>query len=325
MLDYFRHLSPSSDRETILAQHQKLQRWVNQPKKGFLRYRQPFEFLSGFSAEFIDCAGDTITIGRSSEVDAEQKSAIRQQLKGFMPWRKGPFSVFGIDIDAEWRSERKWRRLQDRLPDIGGKVVADIGCNNGYYMFKMVPAAPRFVLGFEPSVQHYYCFKALNAMAGCSNLGIDLLGVEHIALFRQSFDVIFLMGVIYHRSSPMQVLEDLFSALKPGGTLVVESQAIPGTEPVSLFPEKTYAKAPGTYFIPTGTALKNWLLRTGFEDVELFCSHPMSSAEQRRTEWMIFESYQDYIDPQNPELTVEGYPAPHRVYLLARRTNKKGR
>ena len=65
--------------------------------------------------------------------------------------------------------------------------------------------------------------------------------------------------------------------------------------------------------------------RTGFEDVELFCSHPMSSAEQRRTEWMIFESYQDYIDPQNPELTVEGYPAPHRVYLLARRTNKKGR
>ncbi len=323
MLDYFKYLSSAIDHERILAAHRQRQHWVNQQKKGFLRYRRPCEFLSRFSAEFVDCTGDTITIGRSSEVDAEQSKAIRQQLKEFMPWRKGPFSVFGVDIDAEWRSERKWRRLQDRLPDLGGKIVADIGCNNGYYMFRMVPASPCFVLGFEPSVQHYYCFKALNAMAGCTNLVIDLLGVEHIALFRQSFDVIFLMGVIYHRSSPMQVLEDLFNALKPGGTLLVESQAIPGTEPLALFPEKTYAKAPGIYFVPTGTALKNWLLRAGFEDVDLFCSHPMSPAEQRPTEWMVFESYQDYIDPQNAQLTVEGYPAPQRVYLMARRAGKK--
>ena len=49
-----------------------------------------------------------------------------------------------------------------------------IGCNNGYYIFRMVPSEPRFVLGFEPSVQHYYCFKALQAMAGFDNLAVDL-------------------------------------------------------------------------------------------------------------------------------------------------------
>ena len=96
---------------------------------------------------------------------------------------------------------------------------------------------------------------------------------------------------------------------------MVESQAIPGDEPVALFPERRYAKAPGTYFIPTARCLKNWMLRAGFIDVEIFCIHPMSSVEQRQTEWMTFESYADFIDSDNPSLTVEGYPAPLRVFL----------
>ncbi|MFA7383662.1 MAG: DUF1698 domain-containing protein, partial [Desulfurivibrionaceae bacterium] len=63
--------------------------------------------------------------------------------------------------------------------------------------------------------------------------------------------------------------------------------------------------------------LRNWLLRTGFAEVEIFCSHPMSREEQRKTDWMTFESYEDFLDPHNPSLTVEGYPAPLRVFLRA--------
>ena len=43
----------------------------------------------------------------------------------------------------------------------------------------------------------------------------------------------------------------------------------------------------------------------------------MSSKEQRRTPWMTFESYADFIDPNNENLTVEGYPAPIRVFVKA--------
>lgn len=316
-MHYLDRLPETIDRQNIRTIQDERLKWVAQEKKGFLRYRQPYQFLERFSARHIECSKDTVTIGLADEIDAEQKRDIKDQLKAFMPWRKGPFSVFGIDIDAEWRSERKWNRLQAHLPDLREKVVADIGCNNGYYMFRMVPHRPRFVLGFEPSVQHYYCFKALNAMAGCTNLDIDLLGVEHIGLFKGAFDVIFLMGIIYHRISPIELLRDIHAALRPGGTLVVESQAIPGDEPLALFPEKTYAKVPGTYFVPTGAALKNWLLRSGFDQVDLFCSHPMNSTEQRRTEWMVFESFENYLDTENPSITTEGYPAPWRVYLTA--------
>ncbi len=323
-MHYLNLINADIKREEITAAHQARQRWVNQKKKGFLRYRRPFETLATFTASHLDCTGDTVIIGDAREVSTKEKATIQNCLQQFMPWRKGPFSVFGTEIDAEWRSERKWQRLVDHLPDLKGKIIADIGCNNGYYMFRMVPQQPRLVLGFEPSVQHYYCFKALNAMAGCENLNIDLLGVEHLALFPNCFDVIFLMGILYHRPSPIDTLRDINTALTPGGTVVIESQAIPGDAPYALFPEKTYAKVPGTYFVPTGKCLCNWMTKAGFVDVKLFCAHPMSSEEQRRTPWMVFESYQDFIDPEHPDLTVEGYPAPCRVFLTGRKKSENG-
>ena len=132
-----------------------------------------------------------------------------------------------------------------------------------------------------------------------------MLGVEQIGLFENCFDVIFMMGILYHRVSPIEVLRETLKALRPGGTLIVESQAIPGPDPIAIFPEKTYAKAPGTYFVPTGPCLVNWLTRTGYKEVELFCSHSMDSNEQRRTAWMDFESYENFLDPNNPDLTIE--------------------
>ena len=43
----------------------------------------------------------------------------------------------------------------------------------------------------------------------------------------------------------------------------------------------------------------------------------MTGEEQRQTAWMTFESYRDFVDPHDPSLTVEGYPAPWRVYVKA--------
>lgn len=318
-MDYLSRLPDTAHSNAIVQEHLKRQKWVTQEKKGFVRYRHPYKQLATFSADHLDCTGDTIVIGRENEISANERRYITENLKGFMPWRKGPFSVFGIDIDAEWRSEKKWQRIMPVLPDLEGKIVADIGCNNGYYMFRMTPSRPKLVLGFEPSVQHYYCFKALNSLAGCPELDIDLLGIEHLHFFESCFDVVFLMGILYHRSSPVDTLRDILTALQPGGTLIVESQGIPGEEPFALFPDKTYAKVPGTYFVPTASCLVNWMKKAGFTDVDIFCSHPMSSKEQRQTEWMTFESYHDFLDPDNPGLTIEGYPAPCRIFIKGRK------
>lgn len=298
--------------ETLLAKCDKLEA---SEKKGIIRYRHPFESLQHIRAEYLDFSGDTVKIGRRDELGEAEHEKVIEVMRNFMPWRKGPFEVFGVEIDAEWRSERKWNRLQQALPDLKDKVIADIGSNNGYYLFRMAAHQPRLALGFEPHLHHHFTFKTLNSLAGQDNLKSEMLGVEQLGLFENCFDVIFMMGILYHRISPIEVLKETLQALRPGGTLIVESQAIPGAEPIALFPEKTYAKVPGTYFVPTGTCLVNWLTRAGYKDVELFCHHPMDGNEQRRTDWMDFESYENFIDPNNPELTIEGYPAPIRVFI----------
>ena len=313
-MKYLPYLPETVDVDAIRSLHDKRSKWVSQEKKGFLRYRSPFTSLSKYEASHLDFTGDKVIIGHPDEINDTEREQIRNNLREFMPWRKGPFSVFGIDIDAEWRSERKWSRVQPHLPDLKNKIIADIGCNNGYYMFRMIPEQPRLVLGFEPSVQHYYCFNSLNGIAGCNQLDIDLLGVEHLCFFENTFDVIFLMGIIYHRPSPIDTLRDILTALKPGGTCIVESQAIPGEDSMALFPDNTYAKVPGTYFVPTANCLSNWMRKAGFTGVDCFDAHPMSSEEQRKTEWMVFESYSDFVTSENPKLTVEGYPAPWRVF-----------
>lgn len=317
--DWLRHL-PMADGERIRRLLAVKAAWVGREKKGFLRYRQPLAAVAHLRAAQCDCSGAVVRIGDAAEIGADDHALLRQTLRAFMPWRKGPFSVFGIEIDAEWRSERKWQRLLPELPGLEGAVVADIGSNNGYYMFRMAAHRPALVLGFEPFVQHYYAFHLLNGFAGLETLRTELLGMEDLGLFPTCFDVIFCLGVLYHRPSPLAALRDLARALRPGGTLLLESQAIPGEEPLALFPEKTYAKVPGTWFVPTASCLHNWLVRSGFQEVRLFCRHPMSGEEQRRTEWMRFESYQDFIDKQDPSRTIEGYPAPWRVFFTARKT-----
>lgn len=319
ILDHnYLELLPDAGVKQIISLINDKNNLLQSDKKGVVRFRELFEAVNQLRAAHLDLSGDVVEIGRKTEISSSDHSLVYRVLRALMPWRKGPFSIFDIDIDSEWRSNRKWRRVMPVLPDLKDKIIADIGASNGYYMFRMAQQQPALVLGFEPYLQHYFTFRILNRFAGCDNLRMEPLGVESINLFTNSFDIIFLMGIIYHRSAPIDMLRDLKKALKPGGTLIVESQAIPGNDPVALFPAGRYAKVPGTYFVPTASCLTNWLTRAGFKEVELFFSHKMDSSEQRRTDWMVFESYADFIDSANPELTVEGYPAPLRVFIKAR-------
>lgn len=307
---------------TSLLNYNKI-KLVKEERAGWLkresskRFEIPYKNLEKYKASFIDFSGDKVVIGKNEELTNKQLIDVETNLRKFMPWRKGPFNIFGIDIDAEWQSNRKWNRLKNYLPDLKGKVVADIGSNNGYYMFKMAELKPELVIGFDPTIQYYYTFKSLNAMAGCENLQFELLGVEHIHFFEDTFDVIFLMGILYHHPSPIDLLKNVKKALKKDGVLILETQGIPGEGAYALFPEKRYAKVPGTYFVPTVECLQNFMKRSGFRDFEIFCSHDMNSIEQRKTDWMVYESYEDFLDPLDSTKTIEGYLAPIRIYLKA--------
>ena len=42
-----------------------------------------------------------------------------------------------------------------------------------------------------------------------------------------------------------------------------------------------------------------------------------SLEEQRSTDWMTFQSLKDFLEPNDPSKSIEGYPAPRRAVITA--------
>lgn len=59
----------------------------------------------------------SVTILKPDTLKLDQSSYV-QQLKAFMPWRKGPWNLLGVEIETEWHSDWKWQRI---IPHISSK------------------------------------------------------------------------------------------------------------------------------------------------------------------------------------------------------------
>lgn len=258
--------------------------------------------------------GNTITI---QSLHVNHQVQVHECAKAMMPWRKGPFQLLGTFIDTEWQSFIKYNLLEPHF-NLEGKIVGDIGCNNGYYLFRMLSQNPKKLVGFDPSALYKTQFDFINHFIK-SDIVYEMLGVEHLPFYEHTFDTLFCLGVLYHRSDPIQTLKSLYQGLNPGGELIVDTFMIDGDSPVALCPAKTYSKIPNVYFVPTIPALYNWLERAKFREIELLEVKKTDLNEQRKTSWIYGESLDNFLDPHNPELTIEGFPAPKRVYIKAKR------
>ncbi|MCK5360641.1 MAG: tRNA 5-methoxyuridine(34)/uridine 5-oxyacetic acid(34) synthase CmoB, partial [Gammaproteobacteria bacterium] len=284
------------------------------------RWNQAFEELSAYNTDHIDLSQAFIQIGDARQLNDGQKRLLKQSLLNLSPWRKGPFDIFGVNIDSEWRSDKKWQRLSDKITPLKGRHVLDIGCGNGYHIFRMLGAEAKWVLGIDPNVLFNIQFNALSQM--CTETikaNILPIGIDQLPDKLNFFDTVFSMGVFYHRRSPIDHLYKLFSCLRPGGELVLETLVIDGPEKELLLPESRYAKMRNVWFIPTALALKNWLQRCGYINVNVINVSTTGLDEQRSTDWMKFESLPDFLDPEDLSKTIEGYPSPIRAILTAQR------
>jgi tRNA (mo5U34)-methyltransferase len=186
-------------------------------------------------------------------------------------------------------------------------------------MFRMAHQNPACVIGFEPVAKHFWNFQLIQNLLRQETLTFELLGVEHIDYYPDFFDTIFCLGILYHHTDPIGLLRKLRQALAPGGEIIIDCQGIPGELPLALTPRKRYANARGIWFLPTRSALENWLARAGFNDIRCFFAAALSLDEQRRTAWADVASLREFLDADDLSLTIEGYPAPWRFYVTAQR------
>ncbi len=250
--------------------------------------------------------------------DETTRAALKSALQGLIPWRKGPFDLFGVHVDTEWRSDWKWERVAPHL-DLAGKRILDVGCGNGYYMWRMLGAGARAVVGVDPNWLFLNQFLAVKNYLPDSPAWHLPLALEELPARLEGFDTVFSMGVLYHRRSPIDHLLELKDCLLKGGELVLETLVVEGDAQQVLVPEDRYAQMRNVWFLPSVPALELWLRRAGFIDVQCVDVSITSVEEQRATDWMRFQSLPDFLDPADHGRTIEGLPAPTRAVLVARK------
>ncbi|MDF1579207.1 MAG: tRNA 5-methoxyuridine(34)/uridine 5-oxyacetic acid(34) synthase CmoB [Desulfuromonadales bacterium] len=262
---------------------------------------------------------ERVVIGRAEDLESVSPQALTAQLMAFHPWRKGPYTLFGVQIDTEWRSDWKWERVVPHIQSLAGRTVLDIGCGNGYHGWRMRGEGAELVLGIDPTLVSVLQFQVMQRYLNDPQHHVLPIGIEDLPTEMACFDSVFSMGVLYHRRSLLDHLLELKGCLRPGGELILETLIVETEQTTFFMPEGRYARMRNVWFLPSIAALTLWLQRCGFTDIVCVDTNRTSTAEQRPTAWMTFESLADFLDPHDSSKTIEGYPAPVRAIFTATR------
>ncbi len=302
-----------ASRQTLMALTRE--RLIDRPHGDLSRWMAALEALPAGPAS-CDLGADALRIGEPGQQDLQ---AVRAALEGLIPWRKGPFDFFGVQVDTEWRSDWKWQRVAPHLSPLAGRRVLDVGCGSGYHCWRMAAEGASQVVGIDPTILFLIQFLAVKRFAQQVPAWFLPVRMEEMPAEQQNFDTVLSMGVLYHRRSPLDHILELKGALASGGELVLETLVVEGDAQTVLMPEDRYAVMRNVFFLPSVAMLTIWLQRCGFVDVRCVDESTTTMEEQRATDWMRFQSLPDFLDPDNPALTREGYPAPRRAVLVARK------
>lgn len=295
-----------------VAQGMSLQRYGDLP-----RWQDALNALPALEADVLHLNASRVGASSMAPISDAQRQQLHDALQGLHPWRKGPFELFGLHIDTEWRSDWKWERVIPHIEALAGRRVLDVGCGSGYHCWRMLGEGAGEVIGIDPTPLFVLQFQAIQRYLQQPDIWVLPLGIEHVPQKLQAFDSVFSMGILYHRRSPMDHLQELKDCLRPGGQLILETLVVEGDLGTTLVPEGRYARMGNVWFLPSCDTLISWLKKIGFQDPAVVDVGDTTLEEQRSTDWMRFHSLAQFLDPNDPSKSIEGYPAPRRAVFTA--------
>jgi len=281
------------------------------------RWERALAALPDITVDKVILNKSSVGASSSAALDDPTRSQLHEALMGLHPWRKGPYQLFDVHIATEWRSDWKWDRLQQKIDPLAGRRVLDVGCGSGYHCWRMLGDGAAQVIGIDPAPLFVMQFLALQKYLQQDNIWVLPVGIADVPKKLQAFDSVFSMGILYHRRSPMDHLQELKECLRPGGQLVLETLVIEGELGDVLVPEGRYARMGNVWFLPSCETLLSWLRKIGFENAQLADVSVTTPDEQRSTDWMHFHSLSDFLDPNDHTKSIEGHPAPRRAIITA--------
>ena len=234
---------------------------------------------------------------------------LEERVKELGQFFQGPFDLGnGLIIQGMSDCSSKWQYTLplSKLPeDLSGMRVLKIGSNAGYDSFQLRKRNPQYLLAIEPSERY---FKQALFLQGYYGTDIDFQQIGWESLdhsLDESFDLVLCLGIIYHEINPGNLLERIYSLLKPGGLLMMESHVLrePHLTEFARFVEDTFLGQNHYWWIFGRECLQAMLRTYGFVEVEEF-------------------SYGDSpytFNPDSDEKTIEGYDKGGLSWLQCRK------
>ena len=281
------------------------------------KWSQAIETIDALPKGKISLKKPYISINNDS-IDSE---ALMTELRKLIPWRKGPFMINDLVLESEWDGDMKWQRITKHIKPLENKRVLDVGAGNGYFTIRMAMEGAKRALGIEPFLLFNYQFRAIQLLIE-SPLNALLLPIKLEEMpIAPLFDTVFSMGVLYHQRDHMEHLSQLQEMMASDAELVLETLVVEGPENFVLVPKGRYAQMRNVYSIPSIKTLKSWLNEANFNNIRVVNVSKTTTEEQRKTPWIGENgaSLEDFLDPLDDSLTIEGYPAPTRAIVVCER------
>ena len=191
--------------------------------------------------------------GRTLEPAADAR--LKARIEELGPW------FHNIQIAGYWTAPdhflgdypgKKFRRFADRLPDVAGKTVLDIGCNAGFYSVEMKRRGAKRVLGIDSDDRYLDQARFAAETLGFDGIEFRKLDVYDVGAIGERFDLVIFMGVLYHLRHPLLALDLirdhvagdmlLFQSMQRGSRTVLPLEEDYGFEETELFFESGYPK-----------------------------------------------------------------------------------
>ena len=159
--------------------------------------------------------------------------------------------------DEERAAWQKPELVIEKLGDIEGKTIGDIGAGTGYFSFRMAELGAN-VTAIDVDERFQNFIKEKIAKETTINLKTKLVGYDNPELAENEFDALIIVDTYHHFNDKIEYMTHCFNGLKAGGVLMNVD-----------FKNKETAHGPPVDHRISAEEVKKDLLKVGFTNVEI--------------------------------------------------------
>jgi 2-polyprenyl-3-methyl-5-hydroxy-6-metoxy-1,4-benzoquinol methylase len=190
------------------------------------------------------------------------------------------FGDFKVGPPNKYRPSRLIARFMEHFGvparDLTGKTVLDIGCYLGGPALLLAAMGAK-VVAIEEVAKYVDCLKYIRDAFDLENLEPRRLSLYDLTAdeFQDAFDIVLFAGVLYHLSDPVLGMRITFDALKPGGTVLLETGAMRSEERVIEYAgrEQQSGTNGANWFFPSPVVVTGMMGEVGYTDVRQVVRH----------------------------------------------------